>query len=169
MKATDYAGIKALTAKQEEMLLFPHFSNKDAWKLGNFLTEKVYEKGIELAICIRRMNGCILYQHLTEKTNTNNVNWMGRKFRTVSLMEMSSLQAWATCHINGESIVDMGLLDTEYVLVGGGFPVHLTTGELVGVITVSNLPHEQDHQFIVECLQEYLGVKDVPVMAFDPE
>ena len=63
----------------------------------------------------------------------------------------------------------MGLLDTEYVLVGGGFPVRLNTGELVGVITVSNLPHEQDHQFIVECLQEYLGVQDVPVMAFDPE
>lgn len=169
MRSTDFAEIKAVTAKQEEMLTFGSFSNKDAWKLGNFLTEKVYEKGIELAICIRRMNGCILYQHLTEKTNSNNVNWMGRKFHTVSLMEMSSLQAWATCHINGESVTDMGLLTTEYVLCGGGFPVRMKTGELVGVITVSNLPHQQDHQFIVECLQEYLHVENVPVIAFDPE
>jgi len=30
---------------------------------------------------------------------------------------------------------------------------------MVGVLIVSNLPHQQDHQFIIDSLQEYLDVK----------
>lgn len=168
MKSTDYALVKEITAKQEEMLRFSSFTNKDALKLGNMMAKRVYDIGIDLGIVIRKLNGLVVYQHITEGASQNNVNWMNRKFNTCALTEMSSLRAWATFHLNGETVEDCGLSSTEYVLCGGGFPIRMKGGELVGVITVSNLPHEQDHQFIVDVLKEYLAVEGmVPEISFD--
>jgi len=167
MKATDYQLIRKTAARQEELLRFDYFDNRRALELGCFMAKSVYDRGIELAFSIRKLNGSIIFQHLTEQTNGNNENWMGRKFRTVALMETSSLQAWASCMDSGDSIANMGLPDSDYVLCGGGFPIRLKTGELIGVVIVSNLPHEQDHQLLVELLAEYLQVKDVPAIRFE--
>lgn len=158
----DYELVKEITEKQEEMLRFKQFSNKDALELGNFITGRIYEKGISLAIAIRKVNGAILYQHMTEGTNRNNQNWMLRKFHTVSLMERSSLGVWAVSHLMNEPVPVHGLSETEYVFCGGGFPIRLLTGEMAGILTVSNLPHIKDHNFIVQCLSEWLGLTDVP-------
>jgi len=70
--------------------------------------------------------------------------------------------AWAQAAISGEQVPTHGLSDHDYVLCGGGFPIRLRTGELVAVLTVSNLPHMEDHQFIVESLAEWLRVDGVP-------
>lgn len=108
------------------------------------------------------MNGTILYQHLTEKTNHINQNWMQRKFNTVSYFERASLGVWAFEGLSGEKVEVHGLSTTEFVFCGGGFPIRLKSGEMVGVLTVSNLPHFEDHAFIVNALAEFLNVKDVP-------
>ena len=52
-----------------------------------------------------------------------------------------------------------GLKDEDYVFCGGGFPIRLKSGEMVGGLLVSNLPHEQNHQFIIDSLQEWLQVE----------
>ena len=167
MSQEKYVKLQHVLEKQEELLRFEHFSNKDAWELGCYLTNKVYSEGIEMAIAIRRLTGSILFQHCTDKTSMNNQNWMNRKFNTVRLMECSSLKAWAKSAVTGETIARHGLTDNEYVFCGGGFPVRLQTGELVAVITVSNLPHQLDHEFITNALSEWLKVEDVPgVTAF---
>ncbi len=161
MDKKEYERIKKVTERQEEMLVFQHFSNKDALALGSFLTDKAYQNSLELAIAIRRINGAILYQHMTDSTNLNNQNWMTRKFNTVSLMERSSLGVWAISNLSGETVSAHGLSESSYVFCGGGFPIRLATSEIVAVITVSNLPHMDDHQFIVEALSDWLGKKDV--------
>jgi len=153
--------MKTATEQQEKALVFERFSNKDALALGSFLTDRVYEQGLALAIAIRRVNGAILYQHMTDGTNLNNQNWMERKFHTVALMERSSLGAWAESNLTGETIPVHGLSESTYVLCGGGFPIRLATGEMVAILTVSNMPHIEDHQFIVKALSEWLGKKDV--------
>ena len=154
--------IKKITERQEELLRFPHFSNKDALELGKFITDKIYERDMELAVAIRKINGAILYQHMTEGTCLNNQNWMMRKFRTVSLMERSSFGAWVVSNLSGETIPIHGLSETEYVFCGGGFPIGVKTGEMVAILTVSNLPHIEDHHFIIEVLSEWLGIENVP-------
>lgn len=164
MAEFDYGKVKELTEKQEELLRFENFNSRVAYELGKFLTDRVYESGIELAIAIRTLNGTILYQHLTEKTNHINQNWMMRKFNTVSYFERSSLGVWALEGLSGEKVAVHGLSESEFVFCGGGFPIKLKTGEFVAVLTVSNLPHMEDHGFIVEALAEYLGVKDVPMI-----
>lgn len=162
MGTIDYNKIKEISLKQEEMLRFDHFSNKIAWELGSFLVQHVYEKGIDLAISIQKPNGNIIFQHYTEGTTMNNQNWIRRKFNTVVLTEHCSIRMWASINAAGETAVDQGLNPLDYAFCGGGFPIRLKTGEFVGVLLVSNLPHEQDHQFVIEGLQEWLKVEDVP-------
>jgi Uncharacterized conserved protein len=162
MTIEDYIKLNEITLEQEERLRFLQFSNRDAWELGNYLVNKVYEEKQELAIAIRKLNGNILFQHCIEGTNLNNQNWMKRKFNTVSLMERSSLGAWAVSFITGEEIRTHGLSEKDYIFCGGGFPIRLKTGEMVAVLTVSNFPHERDHDFIVKALSEWLCVDNVP-------
>jgi len=155
----DYIKINEIVSEQEKALCFDHFSHKDAWELGQFLVKRIYDNNIEMAVSIRKVSGYILFQHGTEDTNLNNQNWMDRKFNTVKMMERSSFGVWAKSCISGQGIAEHGLSEKEYAFCGGGFPICLKSGEMVGVLIVSNLPHQQDHQFIIDSLQEYLDVK----------
>ena len=157
MSDVNYEEIRKMTKEQEKRLRFDHFSNRDAWELGRFITEKIYAENRELAVAIRRLNGTIIYQHLTEGTNHINQNWMERKFNTVSYFERCSLGVWAAGDGSGDPAEKNGLKKEDFAFVGGGFPIRLKTGEIVAVLTVSNLPHMDDHGFIIEALSEYLG------------
>jgi uncharacterized protein (UPF0303 family) len=162
MEIKDYEAVRDAIAQQERMLRFETFSNKDALELGMFIASMVYARNMDLAIAIRGLNGALLFHHLTPGTNLTNQLWMKRKFNTVSLMECSSLSAWATAHISGETVATHGLSENDYVFCGGGFPLRLKSGELVAVLTVSNLPHPEDHSFLVNALADFLGVTDLP-------
>ena len=167
MSNMDYKIANELILKQEEMLQFEHFNNQDAWELGKLIVDEIHKSNIELAVCIRKLNGNIIFQYMTEKTNLNNQNWMNRKFNTVSLMERSSLGATVVSKIAKEEVVTHGLSDSEYVFCGGGFPIKIKKSGIVAVITVSNLPHVKDHDFIVKCLSKYLMVTGVPRVDLD--
>ena len=121
---------------QENALRLEHFTRKDAWSLGCFVTERVYERGISLSVSIRGLGGEIIFQHLAGQTGGNNDNWMRRKFNTVRLMERSSLRQWAIAEKTGEFAADHGLDAADYVFCGGGFPLRLAGSELVGVLIV---------------------------------
>ena len=154
------------TEQHEQVLRFEHFSNSDAWQLGKFLVDKVAEKNYQLAISIRRINGNIIFQHVFEGTNLNNETWMNRKFNTVARTEWSSLRAWAIFTTLNEPVPAHGLSESDYVFCGGGFPIRLKTGEVVGAVMVSGLYHTDDHDFIVEALSQYLEISEkLPLIA----
>ena len=111
-----------------------------------------------MAIAIRRLNGQILFQYMTEGTALSNQIWMQRKFNTVSFCGHSSLYMWA----QNKTPASQGLDERDYAFCGGGFPLYLQSGAFVGVVTVSNLPHIQDHNFIFGHLSDYLELEDVP-------
>ena len=160
----NYAQIIETTKAQEAMLRFDHFTNLDAWNLGAFLVQRVHDQGVDMALSIRKLNGSIIFQHLTDGTTLNNQMWMQRKFNTVCMTETSSLRAWATSALKGQTMEEQGISSVDYAFCGGGFPVRLKGGELVAVLIVSNLPHKQDHGFIVDALAEWLGVEGVPAV-----
>ena len=157
--AGDYQKALGVLQEQEKLLQFDSFTNADAWRLGNIMVEEIAARGIELAVCIRKINGNIIFQYATDGTNLNNQRWMMRKFNTVAYMECSSLTATVMSHLTGEVIATHGLSETEYKLCGGGFPVRIKGSGMTMVITVSNLPHEKVHEFIVSCLSKYLKVQ----------
>lgn len=162
MNEIHHAQIVSITLEQEARLRFAHFSNKDAFALGCFIAEKAEAAGVAMAIAIRKLNGNIVFQYCSAGTTLSNEKWMRRKFNTVALTEGCSLRAWASSILKGQDLAAQGLDPMDYALCGGGFPIRLVSGELVAVLTVSNLPHLEDHAFLVDALCEYLSATDVP-------
>ena len=162
MNDINYAQIISVTREQESLLRFDRFSNQDAMKLGCFIATRAEEAGADMAVSIRKLNGNIVFQYCSPGTTLSNEQWMRRKFNTVALTEGCSLRAWASSLLKGQDLAAQGLDSKDYALCGGGFPIRLKSGEMVGVVTVSNLPHLQDHAFLVEALSAYLGADDVP-------
>ena len=156
MEQQDFINLRAEVAQQEKELRFDAFNSDVAWDLGCFMVDRVRKQGIDLAISIRKLNGNIVFQYVTNGTSMDNQLWMDRKFGTVALLEKSSYAAWVQSQISGKVVADHGVSDDDYVFCGGAFPIRLKSGELVGAVIVSNLPHEQDHQFVVDSLTEWL-------------
>lgn len=165
---TNFYEAARILRHQEELLRVDSFSNQDAWKLGCLMVEESARRGIGLAACIRKLNGNIVFQAAGEGTDLTNQLWMERKYRTVALMERSSLLATVDCLISGQRIPDMGLSEADYVLCGGGFPIRGRGGNILMIATVSALPHQQDHRFLVDCLSKFLGVP-VPQLPEDTD
>ena len=51
---------------------------------------------------------------------------------------------------------------------GGCFPIHIIGTGIVGTVTVSGIPQREDHNFVAECLSQFLGV-DYAQIALQPE
>ena len=164
MSTMDYKQIADIALQQENLLRFDRFTNKDAWNLGAFLVQRAEKQGVAMAVSIRKLNGNIVFQHCSDGQTMNNENWIRRKFNTVCLTEGCSLRAWASSIVKNQDLTAQGLDAKDYALCGGGFPIKLKTGEMAGVLIVSNLPHLQDHAFLIGALSEYLSAKDVPAI-----
>ncbi len=134
--------------KQEQLLRFEHFTHSDALDLGLFMLDRAKKLGTTVSVAIRSAEGAVLFQHLPDGTKKNNENWMRRKANTVLLMNCSSLRATYNLERNNETLENHGLSCMDYVLCGGGFPARLKDGTLVGAVTVSNLYHVADHEFV---------------------
>lgn len=157
-----YAQIMETVRQQEDLLRFDHFTEDDAWQLGVFLAGRAHAAHLAMAMCIRKASGHILFQHCTKGTTLSNQQWMNRKFNTVLLTESASLRAWANLMDRGQVPQDQGVDALDYAFCGGGFPIRLLSGEFVGAAIVSNLPHRDDHRFIVSALADYLHKENVP-------
>lgn len=160
----NFAKLDKIVREQEALLRFEHFNSRDAWDLGKLMVEEAITEQAEMAICIRKLNGYILFQYGSDGTSLNNQAWMQRKFNTVMLNERSSLGMYISSKITGEDVSVHGLDSKSYVFCGGGFPVYVQGVGTVAVVTVSNLPHVEDHRFITNCLSKYLNKPDVPVI-----
>ena len=154
-------GVRELLAEQEKCLRFARFDANAAWALGKLMAETVLGRGLKLSVALRSATGHTLFQFSADGTTRNNQNWMNRKLNAVLLMEQSSLASYVDAQLRGEGVERHGLDPREYVFCGGGFPIRLAGGELVGVALASGLPHLEDHAFLVDCLSEFLGV-DAP-------
>ncbi|WP_099467331.1 heme-degrading domain-containing protein [Konateibacter massiliensis] len=154
--------------KQEEMLRFKRFDHEEAFKLGNFMVEFAKKKKKTIAVSIRMNSGCIVFQYCPDGTNLLNQKWMERKFNTVKLMERSSLLSALLWEADGTATETHGLKNEEYALCGGGFPIRIEgVSVTVGAVIASNLYHIEDHEYIVDCLREYLSCKDVPAYLYE--
>ncbi len=148
--------VRGLLMEQEKSLRFSRFDANTAWALGKLMAEKVLGRGLALSVALRSATGHTLFQFSADGTARNNQNWMNRKLNAVLLMEKSSLACYVDAKLKGEGVERHGLDPREYVFCGGGFPIRLTGGELVGVALASGLPHLEDHAFLVDCLSEFL-------------
>lgn len=140
---------------EEADLRFESFSNNQAFELGKCIVEKFADfapVAIEIYI-----NGHCKFSFFPDGTSSNNGSFLSNKRRTVEAKEWSSLRMYAWLLVMGRT-QDSALMPFEhYAAVGGGFPIRLQNGAVIGSVCVSGLPHFQDHTMLVAALKQYLG------------
>ena len=141
---------------QEAKLIFPEFDASIAWEIGVALREAALNKGVAVAIDIRR-NDEILFFYAMPGTTPSNADWARRKRNVVELLRRSSYAVGLDCRIKGESLEEqMGLPKRDFASHGGCFPIRAAKAGYIGTITVSGLPQREDHFLIVGVITEWL-------------
>lgn len=142
--------------KQEEELVFDSFNSFDALKIGEMLIEKAKVNKVAYAINIT-LNRRQLFHFSMEGIAPDNDRWATRKENTVYNFFKSSYRVTLELEDNNQLLSSVfGLSDENYATSGGSFPLTIKGAGVVGTITVSGLPHEVDHRYVVEVISEYL-------------
>lgn len=152
----------AILEMQEEILQFTHFTNEDAWELGNLLVVEAKRRRLSVSISIRLNNGFTVFRYAANGTNLNTDKWLERKANTVRALERSSFHTYMTLRKNEESLKDWFMDEKEYAACGGGFPIRVEEVGVIGSIAVAGLEHITDHDLIVKSLSRYLHIDEVP-------
>ncbi len=148
-----------LYERQEKTLRFKQFSNKDALDVALLLVEHAKKRNASVAIDIT-INGYQVFRYGFDGTNLHNTMWLKRKINTVNTIHKSSLHVGEILKTTNEDLYHDWYLDKEsYTFLGGGFPVHIIGSGVVGSICVSGMPHLEDHQIIIDVLEQYLNIE----------
>lgn len=152
----------AMLEMQEEIIQFSHFTNEDAWELGNVIVAEAKRRKLPVAVSIRLNNGYTVFQYGADGTNLHNEAWLKRKCNTVRTLERSSLYTYMLLRKSEESLSSLFLDERDYACCGGGFPIRVEEVGVIGAILVSGLDHVSDHDLIVKCASRYLHIDEVP-------
>jgi len=144
-------------AQQEEELWFGTFTNEDALTLGMLLITRAKEAGHAVTIDITR-GGQQLFHLALEGTGPDNDQWIIRKNRVVYRFHKSSFRVGRILDAAGMTLEEKYYVDsTQFSAHGGAFPVRVKGVGVVGTVTVSGLAQEDDHEFVVATLRNFLG------------
>lgn len=91
-------------AMQEEILQFNHFTNEDAWALGNLLVAEAKKRGLDTAVEIRLNNGYTVFKYAGNGTTLNNEEWMNKMFASVKRMEKSTMLLYSELKRSEETL-----------------------------------------------------------------
>ncbi|MGQ4416274.1 heme-degrading domain-containing protein [Streptomyces sp. SAS_269] len=141
----------------ERRLVFRQFTYDDAWALGSLLVELARERQAPVAIDIHRAGQQLFHAALPGSTPDNDA-WILRKRRVVERYGASSYLVGARFRAKGTTFEESSRLDADaYAAHGGAFPINVENVGVIGTVTVSGLPQLQDHRFVVEALEQFLG------------
>jgi uncharacterized protein (UPF0303 family) len=142
---------------QERDLAFENFSHEDAWHIGSLLHDRAVREGKPIAIDIR-MSGQILFHSSLKGSSPDNDEWIRRKSAVVARFHHSSFGIGVALALDGKTIEEKHCVSSfEFSAHGGSFPITLRGSGIVGSITVSGLPQEDDHAMVVAAIKEHLG------------
>ena len=83
------------------------------------------------------------------------MNWKTKAFVQAAL---SRLPMGRRMHRKLQDLAGSSRLDIDqYAAHGGAFPVIVRDVGVVGTVTVSGLPQEEDHRLVVQVLREFLA------------
>lgn len=141
--------------REEDEIQFSAFSNDLALRLGLRLAEVATEAGQAVTIDIMRGEQQ-LFHHALEGTSADNDGWIQRKNRVVRRFGHSSFYMGLYYRSQDTSLEEKSLLNPrEYAPHGGAFPLLIRGVGVVGTVTVSGLPQEEDHRLVVRVLREF--------------
>ena len=143
--------------REEQELQFKKFNEDTAWKLGSEFVEKCSREGLPVTVDIMRGEHQLFHASLCG-TSADNDEWVKRKVRLVYRFGHSSFYIGQLLKRKGKSIEEMFLIpESQYAPHGGCFPIIVKDTGVVGTITVSGLPQEEDHRLVVQAVRDFLN------------
>ena len=151
------ADVLAQLLQEEQELQFATFNEEDAWMLGSQLVELARSRNLSVTIDITRGTHQLFHAAL-RGTSPDNDEWVKRKVRLVYRFGHSSFYVGQVLKSKGKTIEQSYLVsESDYAPHGGCFPIIVKNTGIVGTVTVSGLPQEEDHKLVVEAIRKYLG------------
>ena len=148
--------LKKLLGEEQE-LQFTHFNELIAWQLGSQMVERAMRENLPVTIDITRGQQQ-LFHFSMPGTSADNDEWVKRKVRLVNRFGHSSFYMGQLLKHKGKTIEQSYLIsESEFAAHGGCFPIIVKGTGVVGTITVSGLPQEEDHKLVIEALRNYLA------------
>lgn len=148
----------ATIAGQEKLLLFSGFTEADAWAIGCAVRDRALAAGQGVLIDLRLWDR-VLFTHAMAGTTADNAEWVRRKINVVRRFGVSSYRKTLEMERDGKVFeAARGTDPADYAAAGGGFPIRLDGGLVIGCVTVSALPMREDHELVVEAMAAHLGV-----------
>ena len=143
--------------QEEQEFQFKSFNEKIAWQIGCQLVEQAMNENLPITIDIMRGTHQLFHASL-RGTSADNDEWVRRKVRLVYRFGHSSFYMGQLLKSKGKRIEEAYLIsETDYAPHGGCFPVIVKDTGMVGTITVSGLPQEEDHKLVVQAIRNYLA------------
>jgi uncharacterized protein (UPF0303 family) len=143
--------------QQEEEIQFASFTNDTALAVGMALLQEAKKRGKSVAIDITR-SGLQLFHFAMEGTSIDNGEWIKRKNNVVNRFGHSSYYVGTYLKKAGQTIEEKYLISSsDYAAHGGAFPLIIRNVGVVGTITVSGLPQQEDHELVVTTLRQFLA------------
>lgn len=143
--------------QEEQELQFTKFNEDVAWKLGSQLVETARSRNLPVTVDITRGTHQLFHASM-RGTSPDNDEWVKRKVRLVYRFGHSSFYMGQMLKSKGKTIEQSYLVsESEYAPHGGCFPIIVKDTGIVGTVTVSGLPQEEDHKLVVEALRTFLA------------
>lgn len=143
--------------QEERELQFANFNEITAWEIGSQLVEQAMKEGLPITIDITRGAHQLFHAGLVG-TSVDNDEWVKRKVRLVYRFGHSSFYIGQLLKSKEKRIEEAYLIsESEYAPHGGCFPIIVKDTGMIGTITVSGLPQEEDHKLVVQAIRNYLA------------
>jgi uncharacterized protein (UPF0303 family) len=151
----DYT-LDSLAAEQQELLL-DHFDYDVAWKLGALMRDSAAARRAPVIITVTHGLD-LVFSLLMPGATPDNIDWAARKRAVAHRFHRPSLAMRLEAERGGFDFNDRYRLPAaDFVASGGGLPLMLRNGTLIGTAAVSGLPDVEDHALIVAALRTHLG------------
>jgi uncharacterized protein (UPF0303 family) len=145
---------------EEQELQFNQFTEDDAWQLGSHLVKRAIADHLPVTIDITRGDHQIFHAS-RPGTSPDNDEWIKRKIRLVYRFGHSSYYIGQLLKSKGKSLEEAYLIsEVQFAPHGGAFPILIKGVGLVGTVTVSGLPQEEDHRLVTNAIREFLNHAD---------
>ncbi|MBK8783878.1 MAG: heme-degrading domain-containing protein [Anaerolineales bacterium] len=142
---------------QEQELQFTSFNETTAWQIGTQMVEHAMRENLPITIDITRGQHQLFHASMPG-TAADNDEWVKRKVRLVNRFGHSSFYMGQLLKHKGKTIEQSYLIsESEFAAHGGCFPIIVKGTGMVGTITVSGLPQEEDHKLVVESIRAFLA------------
>ena len=136
--------------QQEQELTLKRFKRSDAFTLGSYISQKAIENNYGVEVYIE-VNGQCIYRYVNEGASENNHSWITKKGNVIKRFNHASgFIAAKYSKMTYQQLVEA--YGSDLAITPGAFPIILENAGVIGIVGVSGLASDDDHQLIIDGL-----------------